>query len=513
MKRLLWVAGLPVMVGALATVAPAEDVGQLFGRHCAACHGEARLGGSGPALLPESLERLPKPEARQVIQAGRVATQMPGFAGKLSELEMDQLVQWIYSPMTVPPRWESADIRASHRRLIPGALPATPVFKADPLNLFLVVETGDHHVSVLDGDTWEVIDRFKTPYALHGGPKFSPDGRFVYLASRDGWIVAYDLYNLKMVAEVRAGINTRNVAVSGDGRYLMVGNTLPATLVVLDAHDLSLVKVIPVRSAQGKPSRVSAVYQAEPRNSFVVALKDAAEIWEIPYQAQTKGWVHDYGPDSGEHTAVPTFSVRRIQVDQILDDFFFDQTYRFVVGADRKGEAGQAVDLELGKTVARLKLSGMPHLGSGITWNYQGRPVFATPNLKEGRVTVIDWQSFQVIQEIDTLGPGFFMRSHERTPYAWVDVFSGPERDAMHVIDKATLKVVATLRPEPGKTSGHVEFTRDGRFALVSIWEMDGWVVIYDAATLREVKRLPMRKPSGKYNVFNKITRSMGTSH
>lgn len=36
---------------------------------------------------------------------------------------------------------------------------------------------------------------------------------------------------------------------------------------------------------------------------------------------------------------------------------------------------------------------------------------------------------------------------------------------------------------------------------------------VFGAATLEEVKRLPMRKPSGKYNVHNKITRSDGTSH
>jgi hypothetical protein len=30
---------------------------------------------------------------------------------------------------------------------------------------------------------------------------------------------------------------------------------------------------------------------------------------------------------------------------------------------------------------------------------------------------------------------------------------------------------------------------------------------------LEEVKRLPMNKPSGKYNVYNKITHSSGTSH
>ena len=81
------------------------------------------------------------------------------------------------------------------------------------------------------------------------------------------------------------------------------------------------------------------------------------------------------------------------------------------------------------------------------------------------------------------------------------------------MINKDTLEIVATLRPEPGKTSAHVEFTRDGRYALVSLWEMDGALIVYDASTLEEVKRIPMNKPSGKYNVYNKITRSAGTSH
>jgi hypothetical protein len=120
---------------------------------------------------------------------------------------------------------------------------------------------------------------------------------------------------------------------------------------------------------------------------------------------------------------------------------------------------------------------------------------------------------WKVIKQIKTLGPGFFMRSHEATPYAWTDVFFGPGKDAMHVIDKRTLEIVETLYPAKGKTTGHVEFTRDGRYALVSVWEMDGALVVYDASSLEVVKRIPMRKPSGKYNVYNKIHRSAGTSH
>ena len=80
-------------------------------------------------------------------------------------------------------------------------------------------------------------------------------------------------------------------------------------------------------------------------------------------------------------------------------------------------------------------------------------------------------------------------------------------------IDPITWKSSAELKPVPGKTFAHVEFTRDGRYVLASLWDMDGALIVYDAATLKEVKRLPMKKPVGKYNVWNKITREEGTSH
>jgi hypothetical protein len=89
----------------------------------------------------------------------------------------------------------------------------------------------------------------------------------------------------------------------------------------------------------------------------------------------------------------------------------------------------------------------------------------------------------------------------------------GPKgRDTLQVIDKDSLEVVAQLAPVPGKTLAHVEFDRYGRYALASLWEDDGALIVFDAQTLKEVKRIPMRKPVGKYNVYNKITRSEGTS-
>jgi mono/diheme cytochrome c family protein len=502
--------------------AGADDGSALYREHCAACHGADRLGLTGPALLPENLQRLRPEQARAAIADGLAATQMPAFAGRVDAAGIAALVNYIYTPPATTPNWGEAEIRASHRILAPDLLAAAardlaPVYGADPLNLFLVVEAGDHHVSVLDGGSFERIDRFESRRALHGGPKYSSDGRYVYLASRDGWITKYDMYRLRPVAEVRAGINTRNAAVSADDRYLMVGNYLPHTLVILDAHDLQPVKIIPVADADGETtSRVSAVYTAPPRDSFVVALKDLKEVWEISYLDDPpqvfNSYVHDFR--MGEGIAEQgRFPVRRIRLDDYLDDFFFDPEYHHLIGTSRSDRKGQVVNLLVGRKIATIDLDGMPHLGSGISWIRDGRRVMASPNLKTGEVTVIDMRNWQTIARIETLGPGFFMRSHEASRYAWVDVFFGPDRDAVHVIDKQSLAIVATLRPAPGKTSAHVEFTRDGRYALLSIWDPDGAVIVYDADSLEERLRIPMNKPVGKYNVFNKINRSEGTSH
>ncbi|SPK76673.1 C-type cytochrome (plasmid) [Cupriavidus taiwanensis] len=498
---LVWLAR--AAPAAASAAQSAADPAALYGQHCAACHGADRLGAMGPALLPESLERLRAGELDAVLRDGRAATQMPAFAGTLDAAELQALARWLRAAPAAAPQWDERAIRASHIvHHAPASLPARPVFSADPQNLFVVVEAGSHHMTVLDGDRLVPIHRLATRFALHGGPKFSRDGRYVYMASRDGWVSKYDLWNLAYVAEIRVGVNTRNVAVSDDGRWVLAGNTLPRTLVLLHADDLSLARVIEVAGRNGGHSRVSAVYDAAPRHSFIAALKDIPEVWELPYA------------DAAGAPLPPSALLRprAIALDEVLDDFFFDQPYRHILGTSRQG-GGQVIDLERGRKVASLALGGMPHLGSGITWQRDGREVMASPDLGQGRITVIDMQDWHTVATVPTNGPGFFLRSHERTPYAWADAMMSARRDTLQVIDKQSLRVVGSVTPSPGRTAAHVEFTRDGRYALVSLMERDGAIVVYDAATLQEVRRLPMDKPIGKYNVFNKTTRSAGTSH
>lgn len=474
----------------------------LYRTHCASCHGADRLGGSGPALLPDNLGRLRPAQAEDVIREGRPQTQMPGFGEILAADEIAALAGFVFTPPAEPPRWGFDAIAASHR--LTGARPAEqPVHDADPMSLFVVVETGDHHITFLDGDSFTAIGRIPTRFALHGGPKFSPDGRFVYLASRDGWISKVDLYGLQVLAEVRAGINSRNLALSHDGSVVLVGNYLPNSLVVLDAEDLRPLAVLPVADLQGTASRVSAVYAAPPRRSFIVALKDVAEIWEIPVPSASAAC-------EDPTASADCFGVRRIVLSEPLDDFFFTPGYATLLGSGRDGERVVAVDLDSGAEIAELPLPGLPHLGSAAAFTWQGRRVMATPHLREAAVSVIDIDSFEVVARIETLGPGFFLRTHPNSRYAWVDVFFGPDNDAVQVIDTQSLEIVATLRPSPGKTAAHVAFTKDGGHALVSVWDIDGALVVYDAETLTETARIPMRRPVGKYNVHNRLQPHLG---
>jgi hypothetical protein len=78
---------------------------------------------------------------------------MPAFAATLTPEDIAAVAAFVTSPFATEPDWSEGAIAAT--RAMTGSTPAAaPVFSGDPLNVTLVVDTGDHHVSVLDGDSF-----------------------------------------------------------------------------------------------------------------------------------------------------------------------------------------------------------------------------------------------------------------------------------------------------------------------------------------------------------------------
>lgn len=202
-------------------------------------------------------------------------------------------------------------------------------------------------------------------------------------------------------------------------------------------------------------SPILAVYDAPPRRSFVAPLADLPELWEVSYDPNAEpvatGLVHDYRLREGAF--VPGFlNPRRTLLEAPLGELAFTSDYRQVLGAERGRGRVQVVHLDVRRIVARLEPPGLPQLGAGAR-----------------------------------------LHAHEATPYLWITSAGAANgSDTLEIVDKRTLEVVRRFAPVPGKALAHFAFDRHGRHALVSV---EGSVVVLDARTFAQVKRLPAKEP------------------
>ena len=89
------------------------DAAALYMDNCASCHSETRLGGMGPALIPESLARKTPETTAEIIKEGSPATKMPAFGETLTGDEIAALTEFVHSPLAEAPVWGVAEIAAS----------------------------------------------------------------------------------------------------------------------------------------------------------------------------------------------------------------------------------------------------------------------------------------------------------------------------------------------------------------------------------------------------------------
>ncbi len=147
------------------------------------------------------------------------------------------------------------------------------------------------------------------------------------------------------------------LAASADGKFVVKATEQPSTLVLMDAQ-LNVLKVHTVMDKNGKTaSRVAAVYDAPARKSFVVALRDVPEVWEVSYDTTSEdipvGMVHDFQYKEGAF--IPGYlNPRRSYLSQPVAGLVFTQDYsEFVATVGATGKRVR-INLDVRRQIADL---------------------------------------------------------------------------------------------------------------------------------------------------------------
>lgn len=458
-------------------------------QECSGCHGPEREGGLGPALVPG---RLNKSDAFyfDIIKYGRSGTVMPAWGVRgFQDEEIWLLIGLIRTePVGSGAEWGMDEIAASHTVLVDeSTLPDTPTHSGNLDNLMLVTEREARSIAVIDGDTHTLLDHIGASYQAHGYAFDPTNDRWVYNIGRDGWLFKIDMYTLQPVTKVRVGLDSRGLAISDDGNFVIAGNYGPHTAVILDAHTLQPLKVIETEGYDPDglwvKSRVAITSDVAPGlvgPYFIIALKEAGQVWRIDYSQ-------------------PEFPITKLEnVGRILHDGFLSPDNSRFYLASQEDNWIAVIDVDNWTLVTKILTGDTPHPGSGAVWESGGVEYGATVHAGDGRVTIWDLDNNQITATIPTIGPGLFVRAHDLNPYVWADALFGEPANHIYAIDKKTFTVTHTIKD--GIMTLHPELTDDGDFVYISDWAGDV-VRVYDARNFSFITEVGgVTTPTGIFN-------------
>lgn len=472
MKRRLTFPLVALTLTLFAPIAAADNVASLYGEHCAPCHHQKRLGLTAPPLIPDTLKDRSPEWIKKTILEGAPATRMPGFSEKLSSAQVSALADFVMTPAGALD-WTLSDMKASREERPDGSSKLELPSGVELEDITLVMAKGDRSLFVLAPVSFENLAKFHVG-PVHGGPKFTHALNAVYAVARDGGLTKFNIRYLTVDARVKAGISSRSVAVSGDDKIIGVANYLPQNIVFFNSS-LNPVKEI---KADGK---IGGFYSIPEERKFIVSFRDKPELW----------FVDDHEP----------FKIEKLALPEPFEDFSINPAGPVILGTKRGSGVIHVYDYKQRKTLTALESGGgMPHLASATFWVKDSELFVAVNHIGKPRATVYSLDKLKAVAEITLPGSGFFIRAHKGAPHIWVD----SETEKIILISKDDLSNVSSITPRPGKKASHIEFSMDGRIAFVSIPGAGGEVVIYDTATLSEIKSFPFNDPAGKYNATNK---------
>lgn len=448
-----------VTAGSLFAGTSNMDFPEVYEKECQGCHGPIHQGGVGSDLRPGALKKQERHVLRDAILNGIENTAMPQWDHSFSKDDADGMVDWLMDWQdNTNYKTDFKQIHASWTKLADREELAKKYTKsADTksiLDITFATERDASLVDFIDSTNGKVLSRHKAGFAVHVTVTNKKNPRYAYSISRSGRLTMFDIAapGQPALASVQVGFESRGLAVSPDGKYIIAGNYTPGGAVLCDAMTLEPLKAYDTSAVinmdgQIEASRVASLADTPYGPYFAMALKDAGRVYIIDYSK----------PDFPIVGDVP--NIGKVLHDAFLNEDEGKDFGRYFMIASQGSDVMGIVDFKEKNLAAKVYTGkkSKPHPGQGSSWynKKMAKQLHATTTMNQGSVVIWD-SSWEIVKKIKTSGGGLFIGTAHGTPYLWADtVLAKPEfYNEVHLINKETL--VTDKIVKVGKTQGQL---------------------------------------------------------
>lgn len=418
---------------------------EVYEKECQGCHGPIHQGGVGSDLRPEALKTKEAYKLEASILNGVPNTAMPAWNSKFSKDDAAGMVQWLMDWKNTVELTLDLDevkktwVKLADREALEKKYPKPTEVKS-VLDITFATERDASLVDFIDSTTGKVLSRHKAGFAVHVTVTNKKNPRYAYSISRSGKLTMFDIGapGQPAIASVQVGQESRGLAVSPDGKYVIAGNYNPGGAVLCDAMTLEPLKAYDTSrvidpDGQITPSRVASLADTPYGPYFAMALKDGGHTYIIDYSQPGFPIVGD----------VP--NIGKILHDAFLNEDEGEVFGRYYMIASQGSDVIGIVDFKEKNLAAKVHTGdkSKPHPGQGSSWYSEGqkKQLHATVSMNIGSVVIWD-SNWKVVKKIETAGGGLFIGTSHHTPYLWADcVLGAPENyNEVHLVNKDTLE-------------------------------------------------------------------------
>jgi len=459
-SRLLSIAAATCVAATMATAGTSKmDFAKKFEKECQGCHGPIHQGGVGSDLRPKALKKQEAHVLVEKILNGVENTAMPAWKDSFSKDDASGMVDWLMDwKNTVELTLDLEEVKKTWTKLADREALAKkypkPTEVKSVLDITFATERDASLVDFIDSTTGKVLSRHKAGFAVHVTVTNKKNPRYAYSISRSGKLTMFDIGapGQPALASVQVGQESRGLAVSPDGKYVIAGNYNPGGAVLCDAMTLEPLKAYDtsrVIDPDGEigPSRVASLADTPYGPYFAMALKDAGHTYIIDYSKPNFPIVGD----------IP--NIGKILHDAFLNEDEGEDFGRYFMIASQGSDVVGIVDFKE-KTLAAKVHTGKkskPHPGQGSSWYSKGqkKQLHATVSMNIGSVVIWD-SNWKVVKKVKTNGGGLFIGTAHHTPFLWADNVLGKPGvyNEVHLINKDTLETDRIIKV--GKKKGQL---------------------------------------------------------